>query len=122
MLLHVVLFEPRPDLSDAARRALIASIERAATEIPVVRRFDVGRRLSDGPAYQVGAPPPLSYIAIVAVDDRAGLDAYLAHPVHRELGRLFGDSLAQAQVYDFEMSDARVADLQARLSSVTSDQ
>jgi hypothetical protein len=106
MLLHVVLFEPRPDLSDDALRALIASIERAATEIPSVRRFEVGRRLANGPSYRVGAPPALSYCALVAFDDRAGLDAYLAHPTHAELGARFNATLAGAFVYDYEIAGA----------------
>jgi hypothetical protein len=107
VLLHVVLFEPKPDLSAESMRALIASIERAAAEIASVRRFEVGRRIPDGPAYLVGAPPALSYVAIVGFDDRAGLDTYLAHEAHVELGRLFNQTLAGAFVYDFEVNDAR---------------
>ena len=106
MVLHVVLFEPRPDLSAESRRALIASIERAAREISSVRRFEVGRRLRDAPTYVVGAPPSLTYVAIVGFDDRAGLDAYLVHEAHVVLGRLFNRTLSAAFVYDFEVSDA----------------
>jgi hypothetical protein len=106
MVLHLVLFEPRPDLPAEAVRALVASIEAAARAIPDIRRFEVGRRLAEGPVYVVGAPPPLSFIAAVWFDDRAGLDAYLGHPAHAELGRLFNQSLAAAQVYDFEVGDA----------------
>jgi hypothetical protein len=109
MLLHVVLFEPKGELSDADRAALVASIERAARTIPSVRRFEVGRRLSDGPVYRVGAPPALSYMASVAFDDRAGLDAYLAHDAHVELGRLFNQALAAAFVYDFDVADVSAA-------------
>jgi hypothetical protein len=104
VLLHVVLFEPRPDLSRESLAALVASIERAAREIPSVRRFEIGRRIPDGPKYLVGAPPALSYLAIVGFDDRAGLDAYLAHEAHAELGRLFNQTLTGAFVYDFEGS------------------
>jgi Stress responsive A/B Barrel Domain len=110
MILHVVLFEPRPDLSADAMRDLIASIERAAAEIPSVRRFEVGRRLADGPAYLVAAPPALSYVAIVGFDDRAGLDAYLAHEAHVELGRLFNQTLSGAFVYDYEAWGAEGAE------------
>ena len=103
MVLHVVLFEPRADLSAESMQALLASIERAAREIPSVRRFEVGRRLDDGPNYLVGAPPALTYVAIVGFDDRAGLDAYLTHEAHVELGRLFNQALAAAFVYDYEV-------------------
>ncbi len=109
MLLHVVLFEPRSDLSADSMRALIANIERAAAEIPSVRRFEVGRRIPDGPTYVVGAPPALTYVAIVGFDDRAGLDTYLAHEIHVELGRLFNRTLSGAFVYDFEVWGAESA-------------
>ena len=79
--------------------------EHAARTIPSVRRFEVGRRLGDGPVYRVGAPPALSYMASVAFDDRAGLDAYLVHEAHVGLGRLFNQALAAAFVYDFEVGD-----------------
>jgi hypothetical protein len=110
VLLHVVLFEPRPDLSIESMRALIASIERAAAEIPSVRRFEVGRRIANGPTYLVGEPPALSYVAIVGFDDREGLDAYLAHEAHVELGRLFNRTLSGAFVYDYEVSGAKKAE------------
>jgi len=106
VLLHLVLFEPRPDLPTESVRALVASIEQAARAIPSVRRFALGRRLTNGPSYRAGAPPPLSYTAVVSFDDRAGLDAYLAHPLHAELGRLFNDTLAAALIYDYETRDA----------------
>ena len=35
--------------------------------------------------------------------DLAGLQAYLAHPAHDDLGARFSDSLASALVCDFEM-------------------
>jgi hypothetical protein len=102
MVLHVVLFEPKADLADEARSALLASIDAAAQAIPSVRRFEVGRRLADGPAYQVGEERAFSFIAVVAFDDRTGLQTYLAHPAHVALGRLFHDTLARALVYDYE--------------------
>ena len=37
------------------------------------------------------------------VDDLAGLQTYLRHPAHEELGRLFGQSLSGSLVYDFEV-------------------
>jgi hypothetical protein len=106
VLLHIVLFEPRPDLSAEATRALVASIEQAARGIPSVRRFEVGRRLEGGPTYGAAASPALSYAAIVAFDDRAGLESYLAHPAHADLGRLFHESMAAALVYDCAVRDA----------------
>jgi len=106
MLLHVVLFDPKTDVTDRQHGALLASIADAARAIPSVRRFDVGRRLAGGPVYQANADGDFAFIAIVGFDDRAGLDAYLSHPAHAALGRLFRETQARALVYDYEMRSA----------------
>jgi hypothetical protein len=102
VLTHVVLFRPRPDLTSADTDALVAAIERAAGDIPAVRRFEVGRRTADGPSYVAGAAPDFPYVAMVWVDDRAGLDAYLSHPAHQALGAAFNAALGAALVFDFD--------------------
>lgn len=102
MLTHVVLFRPKPGLAPAAADALVEAIERAARDIPAVRRFEVGRRTADAPAYLAGAPPDFPYVAMVWVDDRAALDAYLAHPAHQALGAAFNAALGAAMVFDFD--------------------
>jgi hypothetical protein len=42
-------------------------------------------------------------VALVDFDDLAGLQAYLRHPAHEELGARFGQSLRSAVVFDFEV-------------------
>ena len=37
MISHVVLFRPKPDLSNADREGLVAAFERAVRDIPTVR-------------------------------------------------------------------------------------
>ena len=102
MLTHVVLFRPKPGITPADTDALVAAIERAAREIPAVRRFEVGRRTANAPAYLAGAPPDFPYVAMVWVDDRAALDTYLAHPAHQALGAAFNAALGAALVFDFD--------------------
>ncbi len=102
MLTHVVLFRPRPELAPADADALIAAIERAARDVPAVRRFEVGRRTTTPPAYPAGTPPDFPFIAMVWVDDRAALDTYLAHPAHQALGAAFNAALGAALVFDFD--------------------
>jgi hypothetical protein len=46
MIAHVVLFQPRADLSPTDREAFAAAFERAITEIPQVRRARVGAGMS----------------------------------------------------------------------------
>ncbi|MEO5823579.1 MAG: Dabb family protein [Vicinamibacteraceae bacterium] len=102
MLTHVVLFRPKPGLTPADADALVAAIERAAGDIPSVRRFEVGRQTSSPPPYAAGAPPDFPFVAMVWVDDRAALDAYLAHPAHQALGAAFNAALGAALVFDFD--------------------
>ncbi len=106
MITHVVLFRPRADLSTADAAALVASLEAAARSIPAVRRFRVGKRVIDGPRYDSGAAADFPFLAIIELDDRDRLEAYLAHPAHAALGRAFGSGLAAALVVDYEVRDA----------------
>jgi hypothetical protein len=103
MLLHVVLFRPRPDLSDADRRGLGAALESALRDIPSIRRFRVGRRVVHGAGYEALMREDLECAAIVEFDDLAGLQAYLRHPAHQQLGTRFMSSLSASAMYDYEM-------------------
>ncbi len=102
MLTHVVLFRPKPGLTSTDADALASAIEGAARDIPAVRRFEVGRRTADAPAYLPGAAPDFPYVAMVWVEDRAALDRYLAHPAHQALGAAFHAALGAALVFDFD--------------------
>jgi hypothetical protein len=103
MLTHVVLMKPRADLVAADRSAFVAAFDRALREIPTVRAVRVGRRVRHGAGYETTAPDSADYIAQIDFDDLAGLQAYLRHPAHDELGARFGQSLSGALVYDFEV-------------------
>ena len=103
MIWHVVLLKPRADLPATERRGLAEAFRRAVTAIPTVRGARFGRRTTHGAGYEQHAPDAAAFIAIVEFDDRAGLQAYLAHAAHDELAVLFGQALSAALVYDFEM-------------------
>ena len=111
MVWHLVLMKPRPDLANEDRRALIGAFDRACREIPTVREVRVGRRMTLGAGYEAGVPDAADYMIAVGFDDRAGLQTYLRHPAHEELGARFRLSLSSAWVYDFEetrMEDLRI--------------
>ena len=103
MVSHVVLMKPRADLAAAARIALVEAFERAVREIPTVRAVRIGRRIAHGAGYEDAAPDTADYLAMIDFDDLAGLQAYLRHPAHEQLGARFGESLSAALVYDFEV-------------------
>jgi len=103
MVSHVVLMKPRADLTDDRRRAFIAAFETAARTIPSVRGVRIGRRVLHGAGYERAQRDEADYIAVIEFDDVEGLRAYLSDPAHEPLGRLFGETLAAAAVYDFRM-------------------
>jgi len=104
---HVVLMKPHAALSPASRQAFIDAFDRAMREIPTVRGVRLGRRITHGAGYESSAPA-MDYVAIIDFDDLAGLQTYLRHPAHEELGRLFGQSLSASLVYDFEVGGGEV--------------
>lgn len=103
MIWHLVLLKPRPDLTASDRRAFVEAFRRAVTEIPTVRAVRFARRTTHGAAYEQRAHDVADYLAVIEFDDRVGLETYLSHPAHDELGLCFGRSLAAAMVYDFEL-------------------
>ena len=82
---------------------MFTALSAAATEIPNVRRFQVGPRVTHGAAYENLATQDFPFAAIVEFDDIAGLQAYLRHPAHERLGRLFYELQDAALAYDYEV-------------------
>lgn len=110
MIAHVILFSPRPGLSETARRDLLDGLAAAAAQIPSVRRFRIGRRVTHGlPGYEQAMADLYSFSAIVEFDDMEGLKSYLGHPAHIAIGEHFTASAATALAYDFEMVEAAEA-------------
>ena len=103
MITHVVLLTPRHDLTQHDRRAFATAFERAVREIPTVRSVRLGKRITVGAGYEQGMPDTSDLLAVIDFDDVDGLQTYLRHEAHAELGVLFGRSLSAALVYDFEV-------------------
>lgn len=102
MLLHVVLFRPRTDITEEDRQAMFAAIETAAKEIPGVRMFHVGRRITHGANYERLVTEEFPFVAVIGFDDLQGLKTYLAHPKHEELGALFYRLQEAALAFDYD--------------------
>jgi hypothetical protein len=110
MVTHLVLMKPRPDLAKADRAAFVDAFKQAARAIPDVRNVRIGRRVRHGAGYELTAADAADYLAAIDFDDVAGLQAYLRHPAHDELGRRFGTTLSAALVYDFEVGGLDLLD------------
>lgn len=102
MVSHIALFRLRSNLTQADREGLVRAFERALRDIPVIRGFRIGRRLTFGARYEQ-AVSDLRLAMIIDFDDFAGLRTYLDHPAHEDLGTRFNASIEQAVVYDCEM-------------------
>jgi len=103
MISHVVLFRPKPDLSNADRDGLVAAFERAVREIPAVRAVRTGRRVVHGAGYEQQAPDIVDFLIVLDFDDLAGLQTYLQHPAHAELGDRFNQACSSGLIYDFDL-------------------
>jgi hypothetical protein len=105
MIAHVVLFQPRPDLTAADRARFHAALTTAIGAIPSIRRARVGTRVRHGAAYEAVMPIDFAFIGLFEFDDVAGLKAYLDHPAHAELGHLFYTSNTAALAYDYDLTE-----------------
>jgi hypothetical protein len=109
MIVHIVLFKPRADLSADARQRLSDSFTAALREIPSIRRARVGRRITHGRSYETLMSVDYQFAALLEFDDEAGLKAYLEHPAHQQLGTQFFDAFEQALIYDFNLAEGPTA-------------
>jgi stress responsive alpha/beta barrel protein len=108
VIVHIILFSPRSDLSNDARRDLLDTLAAAAEGIPAVRRFRVGRRVTHGlPGYEQMMVDDYAFAAVVEVEHLDGLKAYLTHPAHIAIGRHFSASASRSLAYDYNMVEAR---------------
>ena len=116
MIVHVVLFSPKPDLPQTDRRALLDALVAASADIPSVKRFRVGKRVKHWlPGYEQMMRDDYEFAAIIEFDDMNGLKTYLGHPSHAVIGHHFAASGARSLAYDYELVDAgEVSQLLAR--------
>jgi hypothetical protein len=105
VIAHIVLLQPRADLTEEQRRAALDTLSRAAGGVPEIRSVRLGRRVKHGlPGYEQRMTQDYEFALIVEVDDVAALTRYLRAPAHRALGDLFSTATQAALAYDFEMT------------------
>ena len=103
-VVHLVLFRPRPDRTVDDQDALFDAMGVAAREIPTVRGFRIGQHLANPPQYRLSGFPPFPWSALLEFDDEDGLRAYLAHPLHVDLGARFNAAAEAALIYDYAIA------------------
>ena len=118
MIAHVVLFTPLSSHGPADRRAVIDALEAACHDIPQIRRARVGRRRVLGYNYDDASPAHFEFALVLEFDSVEDLDAYLRHPSHTALGRLFHTATERAAAHDFEIVDAADTGAVVRLAAL----
>jgi hypothetical protein len=111
MVMHIVFFRARPGLQATDREALAAAFAEALDAIPAVCGAKVGRRVMHGAGYEREVPGHFDYAAVLEFRDVAGLQAYLAHPMHRELASQIDRCSEAIIAYDYEMQGGGKVDL-----------
>ena len=112
MIAHVVLFNPKVDLTVERMRTFTKSMRDCFRSVTHIKRAAVGRRAEVDPGYpRTFGDKTYQFAAILEFDDEAGLIAYLRHPRHEELGRLFWECCESTIVSEHQMIDALRDDL-----------
>jgi hypothetical protein len=105
MIVHVVLFSPRPDLSAPDREALLDALQTASKNIPSIKRLRVGRRVKHSlPGYEQLMHDDYEFTVLIEFDNVEGLKDYLQHPAHAAAGHHFMASASKALAYDYEVA------------------
>jgi hypothetical protein len=104
VIAHVILFRPKSDLSDADRAALFDSMRAAHRQIEGITRFAVGVRVKNGRPYEA-LTRDFPYFALLEFETPEAFNAYLAHPLHDDLGARFYRTSEAAEAYDFAVGE-----------------
>ena len=104
MIAHVILFRPKASLDDTGRARVVDALRHAHASIPHIKRFAIGRRFTTGRAYDA-MTRDFPFFVLFEFESDADFQAYLAHPVHEQLGQQFYLASEEAEAYDFELSE-----------------
>jgi hypothetical protein len=106
VIAHIVLLQPKPELTEAQRAEALETIRRSAANLAEVR-LRLGRRVKHGlPGYEQFMGQDFDYALIVEAADMEALKRYLQAPAHVALGHLFYTATSAALAYDYELESA----------------
>jgi hypothetical protein len=104
VIAHVILYQPRPDLTDVERLQFMDALRAAVTGIPGIRSVRLGDRRLLGVSYEQAMSTSFDHFGMLEFDDERALRAYLEHPAHRTLGQLFWSCSSRTLVFDYELT------------------
>jgi Stress responsive A/B Barrel Domain len=103
VIAHIVLLQPKPELTAQQRAEALDTLSRSAANVPEIRRFRIGRRVKHGlPGYEQLMPQDFAFALIIEFDGVEGLRRYLQAPAHEAMGNLFYTATAAALAYDYQ--------------------
>ena len=107
MIAHIVLFNPKPGITESSLRSFGQAIGDAFTAIPSVKRARIGRHVDVDAGYRRSfGDSAYEYSAVLEFSDIAGLVEYLRHPLHERLGSLFWENCQSAVISEVELVEA----------------
>jgi hypothetical protein len=105
VIAHVVLLQPKPELTGPQRAEALETIRRSAADLPEVR-LRLGKRVKHGlPGYEQLMTQDFEFALIVEAEDVATLKRYLTAPAHVALGQLFYTAASAALAYDYAIEE-----------------
>jgi len=106
VIAHIVLLQPRADLTAAERQQALDALSHAAANVPEIRRFRLGRRVKHGlPGYEQVMSQNFEFALMIEMDDVGALTRYLQAPAHAALGELFYSATSAALAYDYALDE-----------------
>jgi hypothetical protein len=112
MVAHIVLFNPKRELTTGERQSFAQSVRASVRRIGGVQRALIGKAVAVTPQFERSfGDKTYEYAAVLEFPDTTALRDYLNHPVHRELGRLFWDNCESAVVMEADLADALTEEL-----------
>jgi hypothetical protein len=113
MILHIVLLEPRADLTPDAVQTFLQVLETASRDIPSILEVKAGPVRDLGLGYEDRSDGRgFSHAAVFGFASVDNLKAYLVHPAHQALGEQFWQVAARTLIVDVEAVDPRTASLE----------
>lgn len=108
MIAHIVLFNAKPGLRQSDILGFSQSIHKAFDGIPSIQSARIGRKVSVNPGYTRSfGHEAYEYAAVLEFVDEEALIAYLRHPLHEKLGRLFWQYCESTIISEVELVDGR---------------
>jgi hypothetical protein len=112
MIAHIVLFQPKKELSAEATQLFVDTLTKGFREIPGIRWVRVGKKMEDGVAYaQELGHTPYSHAAVLEFSDRDTFVRYLEHPAHIAIGRQFWEACASTLILDVQTVDPKTTNI-----------